>query len=183
MNVNGEGSNTEMMQKHAVTKQAVYQGGLRHDIVNLLLSDLLDHSQSGILNAKSGNLFDLKVISDADAQVIFKLVFREKVSLSEIVFTAGSAPETGRPSLVKIYSNRATSDFSDITDIAPGAEITLKDTPEPQTVVLAGKNFARISSLQIFIEENHLGSESTFLEGLKISGSAAPNYHVEYKSK
>ena len=105
------------------------------------------------------------------------------MSLKEEVIVPGGHGTAGRPSLVKFYANRDTCDFSDITDLAPGAEVVLKDSADPQTIVLAGKNFARISSLQIFVEENHSASDSTFIEGLKVLGSAAPNYHVEYKSK
>lgn len=180
MNVNGEGTNTQAMQQHAMTKQAVYKGGLKHETVNLLLSDLLDLTQSCILNAKQGNLIAGNIKSDADAQLIIKLVFKEKVSLSELIFVSAGQ---SRPSKIKIFSNKPTCDFCDIGDVEPGAEAVLKNAADPQSVTLAGKNFARISSVQIFIEENHDESDQSILDSLRVMGSAAPNYHVEYKSK
>ena len=183
MNVNGEGTNTQAMQNFAMTKQAVVKGGLKHETVNLLQSDILDLSQSCILNSKAGDLLNGKITSDADAQLIIKLCFKEKVSLTEVLITPGTLVCAGRPRAVKFFANRPTCDFSDITDIETGTDLILPDSADQQTVILAGKNFSRISSLQIFIEDNHLDSDTTFLQDLKVIGSAAPNYHVEYKSK
>ena len=178
--MNGEGTNTQSMQQHAMTKQAIYKGGLKHESVNLLMSDLLDLTQSCILNAKQGDLLSGNILSDADAQLIIKLVFKEKVSVSELIFaTIGQ----GKPEVVKIYSNKPTLDFSDISDVEPGAEAKFLDSEESQNIILAGKNFSRVSSIQIFVEDNHSGSDQTKLDSLKVIGSAAPNYHVEYKSK
>ncbi|TMW69074.1 hypothetical protein Poli38472_001230 [Pythium oligandrum] len=126
-------------------------------------------------NAPFANLFmgddTLLLKSDADEQLILHLEFQDAVKLASIRIGA-PAGETA-PRLVKLYTNRPNLGFSDASDIEPTQTLEFED---PDALAGAGRDvelrfvkFQRVSSLTIFVEENH-GDEVTALSSLKLFG-------------
>ena len=182
MNVNTEGSNTHMMQQHALSKEAVVQNGLMHVSIDLLLNDILDARQSQVLNATAENCtIPGPFVSDADDQLIIKLNFKEKVSVSEIKFIACDEIHM-RPKCVKVFANRAALDFSDVDNFEAGSCALLNDSDCQQSITLIGTKFTRVESIQIFVESSH-GAETTKIAKIAVIGHPTPSYHVEYKTK
>jgi hypothetical protein len=191
MQVNNEQTNTQRMLEHNRMKERVVKGSLQRTLVDLV-ADNIDMRESTILNCEdfSSDLlkaffFGGSVISDADAQLLIKLKFNEKVDCSTIQFSLNPSsddPAISGPRVVRLFVNRNDMDFGDVDTLPPMAEIELPFESEngSHTVSLAGSKFTRIQSLQIFVEDN-FGTEKTRVGPLKIEGFIAPSYHTEYK--
>ena len=182
MQVNTEQVNTQKMLEHNRMKERSVQGSLQRKMVNVVEGNI-DYQESTILNCEDyskSKLDDLlstgSVRSDADAQILVKIKFREKVDCSQITFNPSSSD---KPRIIKLYANKNEIDFGDVEAIAPSAviEIPFENESSPLTVSLAGSKFTRIQSLQIYVEDNY-GTDQTCLGPLRIDGFISPSYHT-----
>lgn len=191
MQVNNEQSNTHKMLMHNQSKQKVMSGGsLQRKLVDVAENNI-DPKESTILNCKDLKSDTLKnlmsvssanVVSDADAELIVKLQFIEKVDISQIFFypASGSDSDSSPARLVKLFVNKPDLDFNDVETTPCVMELELPfetENPEaPFSVTLQGSKFTRLSSLQIFVEEN-FGTDATVVGRIKLEGFLAPSYH------
>ena len=199
MHVNNEQTNTQKMLQHNQTKERVVSGGsLQRKLVDVAVNNL-DMRESTILNCDNFSADLLKnlvapadqmspgqVRSDADAQLIVKLKFNEKVDCSSISFYPPLPEEeedVSNARQVKIFVNQNNLDFSDVENLSPVAHVELPfeySEGKPFVFQLAGAKFTRIQSLQLFVEDNY-GTDLSRLGRIKIEGFLAPTYHTEYK--
>lgn len=200
-NVNSEGSNTDKMQAHQLSKCRVGGDAMRHEESDLMMStDLIDQSRSIALNGCSdsaslvdvltANPDDKALVSDVDPQLILKVFFKEKVNLSAVCLRFSSPPvqegddETySKPRLIKIYNNNENLDFGDLDSCPPASQTVLENEEETEIKIsCVGHKFQRVQSLQILIEEA-LDSEATrtFLNRVSILGHQSESYHATYK--
>merc|ERR550514_1929786 len=102
--VNSEGTNTDMMRAHQMKKKQSVPDPLKHVDVDLMVcTDLVDRKKTCALNASSENAGILEVldanpedralVSDVDPQLILKVFFKEKVSITSVVVRFGKAPD------------------------------------------------------------------------------------------
>jgi hypothetical protein len=205
MHVNNEQVNTQKMLEHNQAKERIYSGSLQRKLVDLINLEggksNIDVRESTILNAMDYTVEKLRslmgscqadsanITSDVDPQVLIKIKFIEKVDCNQIVFHApnrGKATEdieTSPPRTVRIFVNRSTIDFSDVSDQVPAEQIELPfEYPENgQFVVpLVGTKFGRVSSIEIFVEDNY-GTDVTSIGRIELKGFLTPTYHVDYK--
>ncbi len=201
MHVNNEQTNTQKMLQHNQAKERVFSGGsLQRKLTDLINLDSgkfnIDFKESTILNSCDYSTDQIRsllsspssVISDADAQLLIKLKFVEKIDANQLVFdppTSSDADEVvSNARLVHVYVNRPEMDFSDLGEngLSPATtfELPFEYSQEPFVVNLVGTKFTRVSSIQIFIEDN-FGTDQTRIGKIGIRGFLTPNYHVEYK--
>lgn len=119
------------------------------------------------------------VVSDADAELIIHVPFTVAVKLKSFCIIGGANGEA--PSKVKLFTNREDVDFDLAGDLAPQQEMELAEDFEGAIDygVKAAK-FQNISSLTMFIPENHGADETriTYI-GLKGEGTTARRGVVE----
>ena len=203
MHVNNEQTNTQKMLQHNQAKERVFSGGSLQrkltDLVNLESGKFnIDFRESTILNSVDYSQDQLRcllsspstIVSDADAQLLIKLKFIEKIDCNQLVFdppnNVSEDAEISNSRLVRVFVNRSEMDFSDLGEggengIAPAASFELPfEYSEPFVVNLVGTKFTRVSSLQIFVEDN-FGTDKSRIGKISINGFLTPNYHVEYK--
>lgn len=208
MHVNNEQTNTQKMLQHNQAKERVFSGGSLQrkltDLINLESGKFnIDFRESTILNSVEYSQDQLRnllscpsrVVSDADAQLLIKLKFIDKIDCNQLVFdppscgsdgTDNISDEISNARLVRVFVNRPEMDFSDLGDggengISPATSFELPfEFAEPFVANLVGTKFTRVSSLQIFIEDN-FGTDKSQIGKLSIRGFLTPNYHVEYK--
>jgi hypothetical protein len=203
MHVNNEQLNTQKMLEHNQAKERVYSGSLQRKLADLINREgggsNIDVRESSILNAQDYCIDQLKKLfgpsanenvwieSDVDPQLLIKVKFIEKVDCNQIVFNrpriVSDDQETSFARNVKIFVNRPTIDFSDVSDQIPAEQIELpfEYNDDGRFVVsLLGTKFGRISSIEIFVEDN-FGTDKTVLGRIELRGFMTPTYHVEYK--
>lgn len=195
MNISTEGTNTQKMVQHNQAKERSYADSLSRkttDLVTLPNGRLnIDFRESIILNSQNYSkeqLVDLfgpngqMLLSDVDAQILIKLKFIDKVDCGRIVFyPVESVPEeTSFARRIKLFVNKPEMDFGDVSDTAGAAEFELGESGEsPQGFPLAGSRFARISSIQILIEDNWKDTDVSVIGRIGLEGLLTPTY--EYK--
>ena len=204
MHVNNEQTNTQKMLQLNQAKERIFSGGSLQrkltDLINLesgkfnidfresTILNSIDYSQDQLRNLLSSSC---RVVSDADAQLLIKLRFIDKIDCNQLVFDApqNSADEDedfSNARQVRVYVNRPEMDFSDLGEggengVAPAMSFELPfEYSEPFVVNLVGTKFTRVSSLQIFIEDN-FGTDKSRIGKISIRGFLTPNYHIEYK--
>ena len=188
MQVNNEQSNTQRMLEHNRSKERVVKGSLQRSLVDVV-SNNIDMRESTILNCLDyspqslrGLFSDGSVESDADAQLLIKLKFNEKVDCSNIKFSLQSSTsnEVSGARMVKLFVNRNDMDFGDVESLPATAviEVPFESENGNFSVSLAGSKFTRIQSLQIFVEDN-FGTDRTRLGPVRVEGFIAPSYHTE----
>ncbi|ETV76736.1 hypothetical protein H257_09203 [Aphanomyces astaci] len=143
------------------------------------LVDQFDKSNSYCLNEDPsfgyGNLFigdeSLVLKSEADEQLLIHLEFKEAVKIHSISLKAPK--DDSAPSVVKLFVNRNNLGFSDVTDIEPTQKLdwTQDQLQSGTPVELRFVKFQRVTSLTIFVEENH-GGEISALSSLKLFGES-----------
>ncbi len=200
MHVNNEQTNTQKMLQHNQAKERVFSGGSLQrkltDLVNLESGKFnIDLKESTILNSIDYSADQIRnllsspscITSDADAQLLIKLKFVDKIDANQLVFeppTSLSSSEASNARLVHVYVNKPEMDFSDLGEngTAPATtfELPFEYPEEPFVVNLVGTKFTRVSSIQIFVEDN-FGTEQSRIGKIGIRGFLTPNYHVEYK--
>ena len=193
MHVNNEQTNTQKMLEHNRAKEKACKGSLERKIQNVSSNNIV-RTESTALNCQDYTYEKLEglvcgtgsILSDADAQLIIKLKFSDKVDCHNLYFHRTVSDESmSPPRMVKIFANQASLDFSDVETAIPLLSVELPfeyDEGKPFLVNLSslGAKFARISSIQIFIEDN-FGTDVTSLGPVHIEGSLVPSYHTEFK--
>ena len=200
MQVNNEQTNTQRMLQHNQMKEKAAPGGsLQRTLVDVVENNI-DSRESTILNCLDSSSTELKTLftpigdattaastveSDADAQLLIKVKFVEKVDACKIFFhpPAGSetnAREVSNARTVKLFVNANDLDFNDVESATPALQIELPFEYEatPFSVTLAGAKFTRLASLQIFVEDNY-GTDFSQLGRIKLEGFIAPSYHTK----
>ena len=185
MQVNNEQTNTQKMLEHNQARQKAKSGGsLQRSLVDVCENNI-DMKESIILNCRNYSNDLLKtfcVTSDADPQLIVKIKFIEKCDISNISFSPSDQPnsdDVSPPRMVKIFTNQPDMDFNDIESMSASLSVELpldNENDKPFSVSLQGSKFTRLSSIQIFIEDN-FGTDFTTLGKIKINGFLAPSYH------
>jgi len=107
--------------------------------------------------------------SDADDQLLLRIVFNTKVKLHSIAI---GAPSDGRaPKEVKLFANRNAMDFND-AEQTPATQ-ALEFTPEMlgERVELKFVSFQNVDSVTIFVASNQDDCESSALTSLKLWGT------------
>ncbi|CAD7965169.1 unnamed protein product [Amoebophrya sp. A120] len=216
--VNKESGNTDTMMHHQLKKLGQQKDNTKIIEVELGAEELsgkrmfdfrqticLNSDQKYIKNENINKLFipqdeSTKLVSDADAQLLIKIFFQEKVNLTQLHFRVDEKPEDvdgeetscEPPAKIRIFTNQPDLDFSDIEDYKAvlqhdfTSEITGSKEKNEGTcrdvlkLQLAGPKFQRCSSLQIFVEEAFEEAELSFLNYLGVHGILAPDYHTSY---
>ncbi|KAF0689839.1 Aste57867_18751 [Aphanomyces stellatus] len=149
------------------------------------LSEQFDKSNCYCLNEDPsygyGNLFigdeTLVLKSEADEQLLIHLEFKEAVKIHSISVKAPN--DDSAPSVIKLFVNRNSLGFSDVSDIEPTQKLewTQEQLQTGTPVELRFVKFQRVTSLTvyyslheaIFVEENH-GAETSALSSIKLFG-------------
>lgn len=193
--MNNEQTNTQKMLQHNQLKQKTMTGGsLQRKLVDVCENNI-DVKESIVLNCRDYDSSKLRsivsaaavetdgLISDADSQMIVKIKFTEKVDVSQIDFYPTSCDdETSPPRTVKVFVNQPNLDFNDVESLIPAIDFELpfpneeNDFLKPSSQILQGSKFTRLSSIQLFIEDN-FGTEYTRLGRMRLHGFLAPQYH------
>eukprot|EP00439_Symbiodinium_sp_Y106_P042216 s195_g5.t1 len=191
-----EAENTDKMRAHALKARTV--DGLRHEDVDLMVcTDLIDQTQTcvlnhntslaGVLEVLQANPEDKALSSDADPQMIIKVVFKEKVNISSVTIRFPAPPKSdddetyAKPRLLKFFCNQEDLDFSDIEEIPATAEKVVEEDATEAKMTCIGHKFQRLSSIQILVEEA-MDPEATrsFVNRISLVGHKAQSYHAEY---
>lgn len=195
MHVNNEQTNTQKMLEHNRAKDRLYKGSLERKIQDVCVNNI-DRQESTILNCRDYSYEKLEslllvdsgsVESDADPQILVKVKFTEKVDCHNLHFYPKISQDVSAspPRIVKLFVNQMSLDFSDVDAAVPAISFELpfeydEEGEKPFTVSLSGAKFSRISSIQIFLEDN-FGTDLTCLGHVRIEGSIVPSYHTEFK--
>uniref|UniRef100_A0A0G4HAC1 PITH domain-containing protein n=1 Tax=Chromera velia CCMP2878 TaxID=1169474 RepID=A0A0G4HAC1_9ALVE len=187
------------MKNHMLTKAKQMKSSLQHEEVDLAMcTDVIDYQQSVCLNAHGqylnlagilqANPQDKFLLSDVDQQLLLKIVFKEPVALSQLMFRANVGPsdadpedtqDSSGPKDVRLFANNEGMDFSEAEDSACAHRLDL----EPETLqeggkaVLPGAKFHRIRSIQMFVADNQKGSAFTFINRVGLIGHVSESYH------
>eukprot|EP00163_Fabomonas_tropica_P002910 TRINITY_DN1236_c0_g1_i1.p2 TRINITY_DN1236_c0_g1~~TRINITY_DN1236_c0_g1_i1.p2 ORF type:complete len:143 (-),score=35.44 TRINITY_DN1236_c0_g1_i1:934-1362(-) len=122
---------------------------------------------------------DVLLKSDCDEQLLLYIPFNEAVKLKDIRIKApadGSGPKT-----VKLYINQPNLGFSDMEDIAPVQELELTEqqlNQEGPAIPLKFVKFQHVTSLTIFIENNHNDDEVTTVSRIQLYGQPIHGFNV-----
>jgi hypothetical protein len=195
MHVNDEQTNTQKMLEHNRAKDRLYKGSLERKIQDVCVNNI-DRQESTILNCRDYSFEKLEslllvdsgsVESEADPQILVKVKFTEKVDCHNLHFYPKKSQDVSAspPRIAKLFVNQMSLDFSDVDAAVPAISFELpfeydEEGEKPFTVSLSGAKFSRISSIQIFLEDN-FGTDFTCLGHVRIEGSIVPSYHTEFK--
>ncbi|CAK4082738.1 unnamed protein product [Aphanomyces euteiches] len=143
------------------------------------LTEQFDKSNCYCLNEDPSfgynNLFigddTLLLKSEADEQLLIHLEFKDAVKIHSISVKAPH--DDSAPSMIKLFVNRNNLGFSDVTDIEPTQKLewTQDQLQTGTPVELRFVKFQRVTSLTIFVEENH-GAETSALSSIKLFGES-----------
>eukprot|EP01057_Protomagalhaensia_wolfi_P002780 Protomagalhaensia_wolfi_Nauph_80__2779@NODE_289_length_2904_cov_262_861431_g216_i0_p2_GENE_NODE_289_length_2904_cov_262_861431_g216_i0NODE_289_length_2904_cov_262_861431_g216_i0_p2_ORF_typecomplete_len196_score23_70PITH/PF06201_13/1_1e27_NODE_289_length_2904_cov_262_861431_g216_i033620 len=189
MNINREAANTRRMREHQLSKRP--ESTVAHEEVDLgVATSVIDYTTSTALNARPdiGNVRDVTqgtgkaLVSDADEQLILKIMFKDPCTVTAVIVRADSPPDQeggssepiSGPKNIKFYSNREDLDFWEVQDI-PAAQSTQIDAGEAK-VVLKGNKFQRVNSIQIFAADNQGDTPLTYINQLSLRGFVCPPY-------
>jgi hypothetical protein len=162
--VNNEQTNTQKMLEHNRAKDRLYRGSLERKIQDVCVNNI-DRQESTILNCRDYSFEKLEnlllldsgfVESDADPQILVKVKFMEKVDCHNLHFYPKSL-SSSPARMVKLFVNQMSLDFSDVDSAVPAMSFELPfdyEEEKPFTISLSGAKFCRISSIQIFLENN-----------------------------
>jgi len=111
--------------------------------------------------------------SDSDAQLLIRITFGAFVKIKAIKITAPA--DTG-PSSIKLFVNPGSLDFEGAEDEDPTQEIELdqddlKKDAKPKPVKFV--KFQKVSTLVIFVPENHDDADQTVIQGIQILGKSS----------
>ena len=127
------------------------------------------------------------VESDTDEQLMIFIPFRSILKIHTIHLTSlpssgGDSEEVGRPTKLKLYTNRPNIvGFDEAEDITPTQEVEItpeswdeKGDKKSGTIVINTRfvKFQSTSSLILFVEEGEDGCEKTRIDRIKIIGEA-----------
>ncbi|XP_014245874.1 thioredoxin-like protein 1 isoform X4 [Cimex lectularius] len=108
--------------------------------------------------------------SDCDEQLILSLPFNQAVKIHSIKF---KAPSDRGPKKVKIFINQPTTlDFDAATANSAVQEILVDQSDlEGNPINLRFVKFQNVQNIQIFIQENQVGADTTQINQLQLIGS------------
>ncbi|CAJ1368636.1 unnamed protein product [Effrenium voratum] len=184
------------MRAHQMKAKAT--DALRHEDVDLMVcTDLIDQSQTSVLNGCTSSASVLEVLaanpedkalaSDADPQMLIKVVFKEKINLSSVSVRFPTAPKDeeetySKPRLLKLFCNHEDLDFSDVEEMPASAQFIVTDPEATEArISCIGHKFQRLSSLQLLVEESMDPEASrSYVNRISLCGHKAQSYHAEY---
>lgn len=198
---NSESVNMDKMRQHQMMKKAVVNDGSRHEDQDIMVcTDLIDTARSAVLNGcsehasllevLSANPDDKALVSDADAQLIVKVIFKERTNISSVQLRFDKPPsEEGgdavyaKPRTIRVFTNKEDLDFGDAEEFEPAAQTVISDAGATEaSVTCVGHKFQRLESLQIFVmEAADPEADKSFLNRIRIMGHQAADYHAHYK--
>jgi len=188
MNFQNTSSNTQKMQMHQKVKAKVpSQTTMRTEVVDLRDTGIIDLRLSGALNASAdgSSLPEIleaspsrPMISDADEQMLFRIVLSGVFSVSSVKFKvpAEMPDDASVPKHVKIFVGQDSMDFQDADDMVPAAAKDLEVVDGEMTFPVSGPNFSRVSSIQVLVETNAEDTEQTAIGQFSIMGTMIPQY-------
>jgi len=114
--------------------------------------------------------------SDADAQLLIHVVFKEKVKISGIKITA---PAESGPASLKFFANSPSMDFSEAddekgTEVLPLTAADLLSTAKPIALRYVIK--AQVEQLWIFVPCNLSGTDNTVIQRIQLLGKPAVSH-------
>jgi len=115
-----------------------------------------------LLAAKSNETVIIK--SDCDEQLLMNITFTQNVTLMSITIQ-GENDGTG-PKEIELFVNKLNMGFNNINHIKPTFTTINSDGP----VKLPRIHFSNVSSLVIFIRNNHSGGSMTTVTQLQLNG-------------
>jgi hypothetical protein len=109
--------------------------------------------------------------SDADEQLLLNIPFNQAVRLHAIVIK-GPADGSG-PRTVKLFANRPSMGFSDVSTVQPAQELQLSaaQLAAGEPLPLRMVKFNAVNLLTVFIESNQGGEETTRVSKLVLVGT------------
>eukprot|EP01083_Nonionella_stella_P177243 622395_1 len=174
MEIDTQGANIAKMRQHQMKSKSEIAGTT--EVLDLQAADFLDMSACSVLNIdEKTSLPDIlqpnptdKFVSsdpDVDEQLLFKISFKNPVRLSHLIIRATKGPEDASPPrVVKLYANQSGLDFSDAESLAPSQELTLETKHlGGEKVALKEMNFQKVTSLDLFVENNQEDTDITFV--------------------
>lgn len=184
-----------------MTKKREVADGTRHEDQDLMVcTDLIDTARSAVLNGcsehaslsevLSANPDDKALTSDADAQLLVKIIFKERTNISSVQLRFDKPPsEDGadstyaKPRVVRVFTNKEDLDFGDAEEVEPAAQVEISDAGATEaSITCVGHKFQRLESLQIFVmEAADPEADKSFLNRIRIMGHKAADYHAHYK--
>jgi len=126
---------------------------------------------------------------DVDQQLMIRIPFTERVSLSGFRILATKKPEVKEcdeaqpPCKVKLFKNKTNMDFDECDEKEPTQEFKMsKDQANGMPIAVNRPRFSNISSLTLFVESNQDDSPVTFLNQITFKGRAVSGRDIaEYK--
>mmetsp|Transcript_86496 Transcript_86496/g.106148 ORF Transcript_86496/g.106148 Transcript_86496/m.106148 type:complete len:206 (-) Transcript_86496:18-635(-) len=202
--IDSKGSNTQMMMAHKLKQKHDKVGKINE--IDLGVTDVITFGSSKVLNSNNAsklanimrpNPNDSYLTSDpdVDSQIMIKLVFRDPVSLTHILFRATKGPTMddlknddndditiSGPREIKLFANKPQIDFTDAEDMSPSQSILLKESDlKGKKLSLKSLKFQRCNSLQIFIVDNQNDCDVTFINRIGLIGRLTKQYHTNFK--
>lgn len=109
--------------------------------------------------------------SDCDNQLIIPIAFSQAVKIHSIKI---KAPENTGPKTVKLFINQPTTlDFDKAVKNVPTQSISVQptDLTSGKPIGLQFVKFQNVQNMQIFVQDNHNGSDVTRIDHLQLFGS------------
>ncbi|KAH7285111.1 hypothetical protein KP509_33G013600 [Ceratopteris richardii] len=157
------------------------------------LIDCIDWSSVECLNEKNGHTFtnalkqgyrddeSLFLESDTDEELLIYLSFTQVVKLHTIVIMG---PSDEGPKTVKLFGNRESMGFSNVSDFPPSDVISLSiENLEGKPVPLKYVKFQNVRSLTIFIGDNQESTEATKVSKIALYGSTVETTNMKELKK
>lgn len=109
--------------------------------------------------------------SDADEQLLLYIPFTQVVKLHTLVLKATDGAKA--PSKLKLFSNRPSLGFSDVSDLAPTQEIDLSadQLAKGEPIALKYVKFQNVRSITVFVESNQEDEETSAVQKIQLLGS------------
>jgi hypothetical protein len=150
------------------------------------LNEAKDHNVKHlILNSKSKNIsFSTYLESSDDDQLLIYIPFKNKVHIRSVQFFAPD--DESCPKTIKIFANKPGMDFDDANDSPATETIELKSADaankaaKPTPVKIT--KFRNVSSLTIFVENNH-GGDTSKLVAIKLIGTTTEGMNMNELKK
>jgi len=113
----------------------------------------------------------LALESDADEQLLIHIPFTQVVKMHTLCLKAVDGDRA--PKVVKLFTNRPSLGFSDVSDLAAQQEIELSaaQLEKGEPIQLKFVKFQNVRSLTLFIESNQNDEDTTALHRIQLLGS------------
>ncbi|MES1914087.1 MAG: hypothetical protein MHM6MM_006218 [Cercozoa sp. M6MM] len=121
---------------------------------------------------------------EIDEQMLFMIVFKNQVDLTEMSIRADMPPvrhaSASPAKTVKIFTNLPHLDCDDAEQLPGTLEITLNDDDlAGRMIPLPARKFRDLHSLQVFILDNQDGAEITFINQIVLHGRSETPLDME----